>query len=140
MIGYSVVDMLLSAVSVALILLILSTCHRSLLNVQVDNQSVMLTAIGLALIVTSTLKFFAWAAELYFLRTIGNVVRFSFIHYTIDEPLWIALNVALGTYFPVEIPSGWTAKIVFGGFFYVRHCSYLFIRISLMEKDEERVF
>lgn len=93
------VDMILSAVSVALVLLILSSCHRSFLDIQMERHSVLLSVIGCALITTSTLKFFSWFAELYILRSIGNIIRYTFIHYTIDEPLWIALNIAVGTSF-----------------------------------------
>nr|CRZ24167.1 Bm2187 [Brugia malayi] len=96
LLSYSTVDMVLSAVSVALILLILSSCHRCFLDVQMERHSIPLSIIGCALIVTSMLKFFSWIAELYFLRSIGNVIRYTFIHYTTDEPLWIMLNVALG--------------------------------------------
>uniref|UniRef100_A0A1I8ERZ4 Uncharacterized protein n=1 Tax=Wuchereria bancrofti TaxID=6293 RepID=A0A1I8ERZ4_WUCBA len=98
LLSYSTVDMVLSAVSVALILLILSSCHRCFLDVQMERHSIPLSIIGCALIVTSVLKFFSWIAELYFLRSIGNVIRYTFIHYTTDEPLWIMLNVALGIF------------------------------------------
>lgn len=99
LLSYSTVDMVLSAVSVALVLLILSSCHRSFLDVQMENHSILLSLMGCILIATSMLKFFVWIAELYFLRSIGNVIRYTFIHYTTDEPLWITLNVALGIFF-----------------------------------------
>lgn len=99
LLSYSTVDMVLSAVSVAFVLLILSSCHRKFLNIQMGRHSLLLSLISCALIVTSVLKFFFWIAELYFLRTIGNVIRYTFIHYTIDEPLWISLNIALGIFY-----------------------------------------
>ncbi|EJW81977.1 hypothetical protein WUBG_07114 [Wuchereria bancrofti] len=108
LLSYSTVDMVLSAVSVALILLILSSCHRCFLDVQMERHSIPLSIIGCALIVTSVLKFFSWIAELYFLRSIGNVIRYTFIHYTTDEPLWIMLNVALDWLSVLSLSTGIT--------------------------------
>ncbi|MCP9264015.1 hypothetical protein DINM_006941 [Dirofilaria immitis] len=47
LLSYSTMDMILSAVSVALVLLILSSCHRSFLDVQVERYSMLLSAIGI---------------------------------------------------------------------------------------------
>ncbi|KAM3718589.1 Cytosolic arginine sensor for mTORC1 subunit [Dirofilaria immitis] len=112
LLSYSTMDMILSAVSVALVLLILSSCHRSFLDVQVERYSMLLSAIGSALIVTSTLKFFSWIAELYFLRSIGNLIRYTFIHYTTDEPLWITLNFALGILCVLRVPTNSPTRII----------------------------
>uniref|UniRef100_A0AAF5PXY6 Uncharacterized protein n=2 Tax=Wuchereria bancrofti TaxID=6293 RepID=A0AAF5PXY6_WUCBA len=112
LLSYSTVDMVLSAVSVALILLILSSCHRCFLDVQMERHSIPLSIIGCALIVTSVLKFFSWIAELYFLRSIGNVIRYTFIHYTTDEPLWIMLNVALGILCILRVPTNSPTRII----------------------------
>ncbi|KAK6104441.1 putative integral membrane protein [Brugia pahangi] len=112
LLSYSTVDMVLSAVSVALILLILSSCHRCFLDVQMERHSIPLSIIGCALIVTSMLKFFSWIAELYFLRSIGNVIRYTFIHYTTDEPLWIMLNVALGIFCILRVPTNSPTRII----------------------------
>ncbi|VDK42730.1 unnamed protein product [Gongylonema pulchrum] len=112
MLSYSVMDMLLSGASVALLLLVLSSCHRSLLDVQVETQSGLLGGIGLALIATSMIKFFAWTTELYFLRSIGNMARYTFIHYTTDEPLWIALNVALGILCILRVQANSPIRII----------------------------
>ncbi|VDO52715.1 unnamed protein product [Onchocerca flexuosa] len=106
------VDMILSAVSVALVLLILSSCHRNFLDVQMERHSVLLSIIGCALITTSILKFFSWFAELYILRSIGNIIRYTFIHYTIDEPLWIALNIAVGILCILRVPTNSPTRII----------------------------
>ncbi|VDK88684.1 unnamed protein product [Litomosoides sigmodontis] len=104
--------MVLSAVSVALVLLILSSCHRKFLTIQMERHSLLLAVIGCALIANSMLKFFFWIAELYFLRTIGNVIRYTFIHYTIDEPLWISLNIALGILCVLRIPANSPTRVI----------------------------
>uniref|UniRef100_A0A0R3S750 G_PROTEIN_RECEP_F1_2 domain-containing protein n=1 Tax=Elaeophora elaphi TaxID=1147741 RepID=A0A0R3S750_9BILA len=112
LLSYSTVDMILSAVSVVLVLLILSSCHRSFLDIQMERHSTALSIIGCALIATSVLKFFSWIAELYLLRSIGNVVRYTFIHYTTDEPLWIALNIALGILCILRVPANSPTRII----------------------------
>uniref|UniRef100_A0A915PY28 Uncharacterized protein n=1 Tax=Setaria digitata TaxID=48799 RepID=A0A915PY28_9BILA len=112
MLSYSILDMILSAGSVALVLLILSSCHRNFLDIQMERQSILLCTIGSAIIITSMLKFFAWLTELYFLRSIGNLIRYTFIHYTTDEPLWIALNMALGILCLLRVPANSPTRII----------------------------
>ncbi|VBB27034.1 unnamed protein product [Acanthocheilonema viteae] len=112
LLSYSTVDMILSAVSVALLLLILSSCYRNFLDIQMERHSIQFSIIGCTLIATSMLKFFSWLAELYFLRSIGNVIRYTFIHYTTDEPLWIMLNIALGILCILRIPPNSPTKLI----------------------------
>lgn len=92
--------MLLSGISIVLILMMLSLCQRSLLDIPIEERSIQLTIIGYALIATSILKFFSWIIELYILRSFGNLIRFTFINYTTDEPIWIMLNILLGNFIP----------------------------------------
>ncbi|CAG9533531.1 unnamed protein product [Cercopithifilaria johnstoni] len=112
LLSYSAIDMVLSAISVALVALILSSCHRNFVDILMERHSLLLSVIGCALIVTSMLKFFSWTAELYFLRSLGNVIRYTFIHYTTDEPLWIMLNIALGILCILRIPTNSPTRII----------------------------
>ncbi|VDN03183.1 unnamed protein product [Thelazia callipaeda] len=112
MLSYSLIDLILSVISVAFLIQIMLVCHRNFLDAQIERRSVLISVIGCALIATSTCKLFAWIFELYFLRTVGNIIRYTFIHYTIDEPLWIALNTAIGIFCILRVPAISLTRII----------------------------
>uniref|UniRef100_A0A9J2PKR8 G-protein coupled receptors family 1 profile domain-containing protein n=1 Tax=Ascaris lumbricoides TaxID=6252 RepID=A0A9J2PKR8_ASCLU len=96
MLSYSVVDFLLCTLTVVLVVMILSACVGGVIETQLQLRSSTLLVLGISLTIISAAKLFAWIFELYWLRSLGNIARYTFLHYTIDEPIWIAINIVTG--------------------------------------------
>lgn len=99
MVTYSALDMILCIAAVLYLTVILKTFARHLFVIHTEvTPFLLLNWLGIILIVTSSCKAMIWLFEIYSLRSIGDTVRYIFIHYTIDEPMWITLNIVVGMY------------------------------------------
>ncbi|VDM49657.1 unnamed protein product [Toxocara canis] len=77
MLSYSIVDFLLCCLTVVLVVTILNACMGGIIETRIQLRSSLLLVLGILLIVTSVAKLFAWILELYWLRSLGNIVRNS---------------------------------------------------------------
>lgn len=75
MLSYSVVDFLLCALTVVLVVMILSACVGGVIETRLQLRSSTLLVLGISLTIVSAAKFFAWIFELYWLRSLGNMAR-----------------------------------------------------------------
>lgn len=112
MLSYSVVDFLLCGLSLILIFAILSACFRSFFETTVEARSKVLLLFGVILASLSLAKFLLWIFELYWLKTLGNLTRFTFIHYTIDEPIWVILCCTVGALCIMSSQGGTVLRMV----------------------------
>ncbi|KHN85439.1 hypothetical protein Tcan_00383, partial [Toxocara canis] len=112
MLSYSIVDFLLCCLTVVLVVTILNACMGGIIETRIQLRSSLLLVLGILLIVTSVAKLFAWILELYWLRSLGNIVRYSFLHYTIDEPIWIAVNIITGILCTLGSQGGTLLRLV----------------------------
>lgn len=99
MITYSYVDMLTCVVSTGLSLAILAIVWRISSRFFADVpefKSPALLVLGIAMVAVAFGKGVLWLIEILWLKSLGDQARFLFLHYTIDEPVWNAINYTIG--------------------------------------------
>lgn len=99
MLTYSIIDIVICIISTALCFVILTTVwrisSRFFMDVPEFKQPALLV-LGIAMVAVAFAKGVLWLIEILWLKTLGNQARFLFLHYTIDEPVWNAINYTIG--------------------------------------------